>query len=217
MILLILPCNKGAKEGNYYPYGAWKQALRLIKKNKITKNLVDFAAVDSIITKMNPTHDKETKDSIVLENEMNRVKNYDLFPKWNLFSRNNYEFLKEHTRYCEIGLRRIIDKYELIIVAIAVKGYKYAMIRAIRNLYNGNIPEKFVVIDSGESPSYQNSSVSYAIRIIMKYLNREFTYHGKIIKPENILDTERFLKRPKDIPNEFIYWKLPFYISQNME
>lgn len=211
MILLLLPCNQGAKEGNYFPSGAWKQSLNLINKKGISKERIDFAAVDSIITRLDPVHDKETKGSIVLETEMDRVKGCDLRPKWNLFEESNYQFLKEHTKYCEIGLSRLVDKYELIIVTIGVRGYKYAIIRAIRNIYKDNIPPKFVIIDVGESPSYQNSAISLSFQIIYDYIQGRMIPLGKIIKPKNIEQEDKFLKRPRELPIEYVYWNLPIY------
>jgi len=211
-VLLILPCNPGAKEGNYFPHGAWKQAVHSLKKHGIDKAFVDFAAIDSIITRLDPKKDKETKGAIVLETEMDRVKGCDLKPNWQLFTEKNYQLLKEHARCCKISLVRLLPRYDLIIVAVSVRGYKYAAIRALRNISRDGVPNKVLVIDAGESPSFQNHAVSLAMKIINTNLSDGKKPGGVIIKPMNIPD--RFLLRPVNIPLEFIYWNQLFYTKE---
>lgn len=210
-ILLVLPCNPGAKDGNYFPHSAWKQALNALKKYHIDKSIVDFAAIDSIITRLDPCKDKNTKGSIVLEFEMDRVKGYDLKPEWRWFVENDYQLLKEHSRCCKISFLQLLPLYDLIVVAVSVRGYKYAAIRALRDIAGDGIPEKVIVIDAGESPSFQNNAILIALNIIGIFIKNGKFSTGVIIKPEKLMEGIRFLNRPENLPREFIYWNQSFY------
>ena len=217
-VLLVLPCNKGAKTGNFFQFGAWKQATNSLKNNGIQKKFVDFSAVDSIITKFDPAKDRHHKGSIVLETEMFRVKGYDFEPRWPEFKKNNYTLLRDHTKYCKIGLEYVIRKYDLIVISISVRGYKYAIIRAALTIGGGRLPENIIAMDCGESPSFQNNCITLAVKIIKKFKNQEEIPTGKIIKPEKVQLNSRFLTRPKDLPKEYIYWDKEYYeLEENLE
>ena len=214
-ILFILPCNSGAKEGDYFPHGGWKQTLLSLRKYSVPKELVDLAAVDSIITVEDPAKDREAKGAIVTEYEMERVKGFDIKPEWHLFEKNNYSLLHEHTNFCQIGLRRLIPRYQLILIVLNVRGYKYATVRALRNLSKRNsIPSNVIVIDCGESPSFLNNGISEAIKIIVDFIKNNEISWGKILRPSKIKSESRFLYRPKEIPKEFEYWQLEDYMVQ---
>lgn len=217
-VILVLPCNKGALNGNFFPYGAWKQALNALKKNKIEKKIVEFSAVDSIITKFDPVNDRDNKGSIVLESEMERVKGYDFKPNWRLFKKRNYELLKEHTKYCKIALERLIMKYKLILVCISVRGYKYAIIRAALTIGKDEIPKNMIIIDCGESPSFQNNGISLAIRIIKRFKEEGKISSGYIIKPKKVKLNSKFLMRPENLPKDYVYWDKNYYkFEENLE
>jgi len=211
-VLLILPCNRGAKEGNFFPYGAWKQALAVLRKDGVEKEFVTFAAVDSIITKFDPVNDRDEKGAIVLESEMERVKGYDFKPSWRHFKTRDFAFLKEHTAYCEIALERLLERYDLILVCISVRGYKYAVIRAALSLGEGRMPENMVIIDCGESPSFQNNGIAVAVKMLKRFRETGVIRSaGYIVKPEKVNPDGRFLVRPENIPKEYIYWDKEFY------
>lgn len=205
-ILLLLPCNPGAKEGNYFTHQNWIQARQSLEKMGVKKEWVTFAAVDSIITKEDPAHDRDIKGAIVLESEMVRVKGYDLRPEWKLFRKNGYALLREHTKYCEIGLRPLISQYNLLVCALSVRGYKYAVIKALRTIGNGKLPPNCIVIDSGESPSFQNNANLISAGFIKDFLDDKPIPIGTLIVPETLHDNPKFLLRPQDLPVEFRYW-----------
>jgi hypothetical protein len=212
--LLILPCNPGAKTGDYFPFGAWKQAMQSLKRQQIDKRLVDFAAIDSIITRLDPRGDRETKGAIVLETEMDRVKGCDLRPDWSLFTKDGYGFLKEHARCCKISMVPLLSRYDLIVVAASVRGYKYASVRALRDIAGGALPSNAIIIDAGESPSYQNGAIRIALDLIRRWHKLGTIPANAIIRPRNIPDGSRFLARPADLPAEFIYWNQPYYMIE---
>ncbi len=205
-VLLLLPCNPGAKEGNYFPYGAWKQALASLRKHHVEKQDVDFAAVDSIITVLDPARDRDAKGAIVHESEMHRVRGCDVKPTWNRFEGNNHALLHEHARYCKIGLQRFLPGYNLVVVALSVRAYKYAGARALIDTGGGNLPPNVIFIDAGESPSYQNNAINIASLFINDYLIKRENA-GFFITPRALSEPNRFLARPANLPTEYRFWE----------
>ena len=71
-----------------------------------------------------------------------------------------------------------------------------------------------VVIDSGESQGFQNNAISLSAFLIRNFINSEAIPQGKIVKPKKLIGNERFLIRPQNLPADFVYWNLPYYISE---
>ena len=72
-VALILPCNPGAKRGNYFESRYWRRADKLLREWGL-RPYVKLAAVDSIVTVLDPLGDRRRLGAIVLEDEAWRVK-----------------------------------------------------------------------------------------------------------------------------------------------
>jgi len=186
---LILPCNKYAREGDYLKSKAWQNAKKLFPNYKL-------AAVDSIITIKDPKGDRETLGAIVLyPEEMYRVRGFDEYPSWDKFKRLNFKLLWEHTKYVEIGLRRISYRAERMIIILNVRAYKLAVYLAIRRIYNA-IPNNVLFIDVPERPWGLQKGINLAKRI-------ENNEGGRIYRLR-----WRYEKGfPEDVPCDFKYWE----------
>lgn len=73
-LLLLLPCTGTAIQGDYFLANTWRTASKWFPERT---TILDFAATDSITTVSD-----DPLGLIVFENEMERVKGYDLFPKY---------------------------------------------------------------------------------------------------------------------------------------
>jgi len=72
MLYIILPCNKGAALGDYLLSRNWQRVKRILDA---TTNNYKMVAVDSIITFIDPMHDRDELGALVVyPDEMNRVK-----------------------------------------------------------------------------------------------------------------------------------------------
>jgi hypothetical protein len=173
--LLILPCNNKAFIGNYFEGDNWKYAMKKVKDKKLDKNKIMFAASDCIITTKNPKNDRDVLGSIVLETEMDRVKGYDEYPSWEKFKKNDYQLLLQHSRYTELALLRLKDNFDLIVLALAVRGYRLSALNALQNLFKSQDSKNIIMINGGDSQGWQKKMTDYAIDLIS-----EFLFSGKI-------------------------------------
>src|ERR1700733_4439812 len=110
--LLILPCNRGAKQGNYFSGQLWKRWDKALRRENLRGN-VDLTAVDFIIY----FYVKDDLGFIVHESEMERVQGYDShpatrFPRSRSQQRKIFEFSKD----VAVGLERWQSRYDQIIV-----------------------------------------------------------------------------------------------------
>ena len=117
---MLLPCNKYAKEGNYFLGAYWRIADKWRKKLGIN---VTLGAVDCI-----PIFCKGENNAIVLETEMNKVAGCDIYPhydpkKVNIIADGIYA-----------GLMRIHEKFDRIIILLNVKLYIEATKKALLRL-----------------------------------------------------------------------------------
>jgi hypothetical protein len=144
--LIILPCTPTAEQGNYFYSKLW-QIISLYFPERYTKD-VDFAAIDCITLKL----DNKDRGCIVFENEMDRVKGYNINPTFSPFSDEEKEKL---VNYLEKDLLYIFNilKYEHIIVYLNVSRYINAFKSVLQKL-----PEKyknkitFYNLDAGSGP-----------------------------------------------------------------
>lgn len=107
--LVLMPCNSGAKVGNYFTKNTWRTASKYFPERMVT---FDFAAVDSITTAI----PNDGKGLIVFENEMDRVKGYDMFPTYS----------EEKKHLCKLKFEQSIPRlliYEHIFVYLNVRLY----------------------------------------------------------------------------------------------
>ena len=125
-ILLILPCNSGAKVGNYFQGHYWKVALKWLKALNL-RPYVTLGAIDCIPYKYG------LGDCIVLENEMKRVKGHDVYPQ---YEKNEIEGI---SKCIEAGLKRILPLFDRIYIILNVKLYQEATEKAIHRLNSGKI------------------------------------------------------------------------------
>jgi hypothetical protein len=107
--LILIPCNSGALNGDYFLQQTWRNAAKWFPERMTT---LDFAAVDSITTAI----PDDGKGLIVFENEMDRVKGYDMFPTYS----------DEKKRLCKLKFEQSVPRllnYEHIFVYLNVRLY----------------------------------------------------------------------------------------------
>ena len=126
--LLILPCNKGAKVGNYFSQLHWKKIDKILKEEGL-RDKVDLAAIDCIIT----FKKLDGKGAIVAEYEMNRVKGFDIHPG-TTFQKNSKEKIEKLIKDVKVGLQRLEKDYNKIVIFVNVASYCVALKRAIKEL-----------------------------------------------------------------------------------
>lgn len=116
-ILLILPCNQGAKFGNYKLGRNWRLVLKHIRPWR-EKALVDLAAADCI-----------RNLGIVGEWENEKTRDFDVYPSWRAFNREKLAQLKEAMKG---WLKKNAREYKHILVYINVRAYYMALEAASR-------------------------------------------------------------------------------------
>ena len=122
-ILVILPCNKFAKEGNYFKGRYWKDADKIRKKLNLN---VSFAAIDCI-----PVFKKGENDAIVLETEMHRVVGEDVYPEYDETK------IPKLADAIKNGLLRVSKSFDKIIILLNVKFYIEATKKALETIPEG--------------------------------------------------------------------------------
>jgi len=126
-ILVLLPCNSGAKYGNYFLGRYWKNADRYRKQYNLEN--VMFGAIDCI-----PVFTRG-EDAIVLETEMDCVRGFDIYPEY------RREKVDRIARGIVKGLLRVHKSFSRIIILLNVKLYIEATKRALE-LIPQNIRQK---------------------------------------------------------------------------
>jgi len=208
-VLLLLPCNPGARLGDYFASRSWSFIRDVYGKKNIDLRRIQFAAVDSIITFEDPSNDRDELGAIVLgtPEEMKRVANHDARPVWSKFRKNNYEPLRKHSHYVEIGLKRVLNELAVkyLLVILNVRAYRLATYRALVRIGNGNIPQNTFFFDCPDSPAWLTHCVTKSINLLKKCL-KENIQGGVIATTKKIKEHIAKTGRPKGIPQEFIYW-----------
>ena len=105
--LLLFPCNPGALVGDYFKSKTWLEASLYFPERTTT---MDFAAVDCIRQKVGG-------GLIVFENEMERVKGFDVYPIY------SEEKVKELDELMKLSIPKL-KGYEKIYVYLNVRLYK---------------------------------------------------------------------------------------------
>src|SRR5579862_5711277 len=110
--LLILPCNSGAKTGNYFSGNLWKRWVRRLVQEGL-RGSVHMAAIDCIIH----FYVKDGLGSIVHETEMERVRGYDSYPA-NRFPRSSTQHQKISRFGDDVaaGLKRWMNDYNYFLI-----------------------------------------------------------------------------------------------------
>lgn len=151
--LLILPCNASACIGNYFKaeyyssrkWNTWREAdsnLSDLRK----KGIVGLAAVDSVTLETQPNDDR---GAIVLETEMNRVKNDNGedwgAPCWKWFrptKSGKWNYLQELTDALVKGVKRVEGfGFSQVFTLVNLRGYFLALAAAIDKC---NLSDKWV-------------------------------------------------------------------------
>jgi len=127
-ILLILPCNKFAKEGNYKKGANWRLVLKHTKHLR-ERGLLDLCAVDCI-----------NMLGLVHERENWKTKGEDVYPSWEHFKRNPLIVL-ELKEAIKSKLPLLAKDYDHIVAYLNIKGYYLALKEAS---IETNIPIKFI-------------------------------------------------------------------------
>ena len=110
MILILLPCNKGAKIGDYRKGLYWRALIKHLEKHGI-RNRVMIGAIDCIPLRYG------LGDCVVLEDEMWRVKGYESYPKY------DPEIVEAMAECIYEGIVRVSDRFEKIYILVNVKLY----------------------------------------------------------------------------------------------
>jgi len=199
MLYVILPCNKGAALGDYLLSRNWQRVKKILDA---TTNNYKMVAVDSIITFIDPMHDRDELGALVVyPDEMNRVKGFDVYPSWDFFKKNSFERLYIHSHYVKIGLKRIFNPSDKYLVLLNVRGYRLATYLAIKKLF-GRIPKNLAFIDVYDSPAYFNNAVR-SIKILLKE-----DLFGFVIRTQAVKKKWESVGYPEEVPPEFKYWEL---------
>jgi len=203
LILVITPCNAGAKHGNYYLGHNWQSVKKALKRMSIKFKL---AAIDSIVSIFNPHNMREKIGAIVLEDEMWIVKGYDSKPSWDSFKRGNFHKLRIVSRDLEIGFKRVLSMdFDKIFLLVNVRGYKLASIYAITRI-NNNVPDNIYIIDIPCTVGWFEHGTHILSRLIRRNINRAGFYTTR--QALNFLEKREF---NITIPNEYKYWEKDFY------
>ena len=151
-VLLLLPCNRGAKIGDYFVGVYWRVAVRWLEKLGIRSHVV-LGAVDCI------PHKYGLGDCVVLEWEMSRVRGYDVYPSYDPM------IVDGLSRCVEAGLRRCLSLFDRIYVVLNVRLYQEAVKLALERIDDGKIlffrPER-------NMPGYMNRKIIEVVRKIAR-------------------------------------------------
>jgi hypothetical protein len=158
--LLILPCNSGAKQGNYFTGTLWRRWSRRLEEQGL-RNRVDIAAIDCIVY----FYVKDGLGSIVHETEMERVKGYDSYPA-NRFPKSSTQNQKIY-RFSEdvaLGLKRWEGEYDYLLIFCNQLAYRSALRIAFNSL---NLWDKGCLVDFPViAPGVHNSAFKIAIQCL---------------------------------------------------
>ena len=126
MILILLPCNKGAKIGDYRKGLYWRVLIKHLEKHEIRKRVI-IGAIDCIPLRY------RLGDCIVLEDEMWRVKGYESYPKY------DPEIIETMARCVYEGIIRVSSRFEKIYILVNVRLYYEAAKRMMKKWRPRNV------------------------------------------------------------------------------
>lgn len=141
-VLVVLPCNAGARFGNYFLGGThhqnnWLTADNILKKLRL--DTIYMAALSSV-----NYHFIDDDGALVFEHEMHRVSSDGDFglpniSRFNIINQTKYDFdINFLVKNVEIGLHRAFDiyKFQRIIFILTPMAYKIAVNIAVTNTNN---------------------------------------------------------------------------------
>jgi hypothetical protein len=140
--LLILPCNKGAQQGNYFLGQLWKRFEKALIQEGLRED-VHIAAIDCIVSFLK----NDGLGAIVHETEMDRVRGFDSHPSKffdipDIQKRNlRVQKLSEDI---EVGLKRWEIEYDHLLIFSNTLAYRMAIKYAVDRL---NLWDKTCLVD----------------------------------------------------------------------
>ena len=161
--VLLLPCNKGAKAGDYYKSPLWRYARGLLEETRL-RTRVALAAIDSIVTLYDPAGDRASLGAVVLEWEAWRVKGYDVRPDLSKFvgDKDLYSRLVKDVATGIKRLRRLgFDEFHAV---LWVAAYQAATHDALLRLGSGAWPRWATMVLVPPSPLSARRGIRYAIQ-----------------------------------------------------
>jgi len=219
-VLLILPCNDGAAQGNYFiplrprkgGWNTWREADNLLPKLRKDKKVM-FAAVDSSTLEV----EEDGKGALVFEYEMERVINPEGedwgSPSWRWFNPKYVSGLTELVSLTESlkkGLYRT-NRFQRIFAVVNPRGYFLSLAAA---LHEQSLFYKTMML---EVPVHPNN-LKLSFKIISSFIKRYFSegyFQAGIISHSDL--QQRIAKEPikwkQNLPERWHYWKWPQYIN----
>jgi len=181
-VLLILPCNAAACVGNYFKaeiyskrkWNTWREADANLRELRV-RGLVAFAAVDSSTLETQPG---DSRGALVLETEMNRVKNAEGedwgSPSWRWFRPSltgQWTHLDELTKALVDGVRRVEGMgFTKVLVMVNPRAYFLALASVVNQC---GLLDSWVLFRPPAHPRYLLSSVQKIIPFV------ESAVHGR--------------------------------------
>lgn len=171
--LIILPCNKGAYEGNYWNRPNWQI---VDKRLEAFRHNLTYAAVESIrVFLIGDTR------GLVLENESEIVRGFDLYPSWKFYNpKNSAGKMDKLTDAIKVSLSEITPEYEHVFALLSPRAYKLCFIAA---MLEEGLNNKTTILDIGESPAYYNKGVLSLEKVVHNFFNGKNIPLG-IFQPE---------------------------------
>lgn len=183
--VLILPCNKGARVGDYYSSPTWRYARRLLEEEGV-RSFTRLAAVDSIITLYDPRGDRDEMGAVVLEGEEWRVAGYDAKPTLEKFLRDARLF-KSLVRDVRRGVERLLFQgFSEVYAVLWVAAYQAALHEALLEI-EGAWPSWATMVITPPSPLASKKAIKLATRLI-----RSRTLGRRVILEEHVAPWIRF-------------------------
>jgi len=226
-VLLILPCNAAACIGNYFKaeyyskkkWNTWREADLLLKDLRL-KGQVGFAAVDSATLETKPV---DSRGAIVLETEMDRVRNEEGedwgAPSWRWFrpnSRGKWTYLEELTEALVIGVRRIDSMgFKKVLALVNPKGYFLSLAAAVNKC---GLSDSWILFRPPAHPRYLLPSVKEIVPFVQSAVNGQNLQGGIYPIPEIPEHYPRLKKESlhyKDsLPNRWQKFDRPLNLSR---
>jgi hypothetical protein len=201
--LLLLPCNGGAKTGDYLLPNNPLQGALWKHFYKRLNGKVDFASVDSIITFL---HDDGLGALVLYPQEMDRVKGYSIeatLEMYNPLKPSGLRRLEKHTECLKVGIERVFPKYDRVLVAVNVEAYKLCLFAAITET---NMWMKTLFYDT-LAAAFNTTKVCQEVE---KDLDNLSMVGIKEIAPRESIDQKYITKWTKyrdNIPSRWCYWE----------
>ena len=156
MILILLPCNKGAKIGDYRKGLYWRALTKHLEKHGIRKRVM-IGAIDCIPLRYG------LGDCVVLEDEMQRVKGYESYPKY------DPDIVDAMAECIYKGIVRVSSRFEKIYILVNVKLYYEAAKRMMEKWK----PESVILV---EVEDMRSGKFMQKIRKFTQELAKELQY-----------------------------------------